>query len=369
MIKVITVLTFGYPNSLTPTLYTFVENIVVHWRNMGYTVKVINPIPMRKQKNYQIIGKHKNDIFPPYEDYLWMRKIPGLVRLQIHRMYKSIYKSVEKCFDQKSDCIFTCFLNSGFIASRLSKKYGINAFCECGESTLWSLNERSRRSALRDLRHVRGYISVSQKNTHMLVDEKITNIEKIITIPNAVDLSVFYKRDKSAARKKLGFPQDLTIGIFVGHFIDRKGPIRVGQATRGVPNLKMIYIGAGAQEPQGENIVFKGSVKHEELPEYLSAADFFILPTLAEGCCNAIIEAMACGLPIISSNMAFNYDILDRKTAILVDPQNIDELSNAIRVLTCNIGLRKEMSHAAELKAKDFDIRIRTKKIIDYMEK
>ena len=91
MNKVITVLTFGYPNSLTPTLYTFVENIVIHWRNMGFTVKVINPIPIRKQKNHRIIGKHEDDIFPPYEDYLWMRKIPGLTRLQIHRMYKSIY--------------------------------------------------------------------------------------------------------------------------------------------------------------------------------------------------------------------------------------------------------------------------------------
>lgn len=368
MNKVITVLTFGYPNSLTPTLYTFVENIVVHWRNMGYTVKVVNPIPARKQKNHHIIGKHEDDIFPSYEDYLWMRKIPGLTRLQIHRMYKSIYKSVERCFDQKSDFIFTCFLNAGFIASRLSKKYGTKAFCECGESTLWSLNERSRRSSLRDLRHISGYVSVSKKNTHMLVDEQITSLEKIITIPNAVDLSIFYKRDKIEAREKLGLPKDITIGIFVGHFIDRKGPLRVEQATVDIPNLKMMYVGAGAQEPQGRNIVFKGSVKHEDLPKYLSAADFFVLPTLAEGCCNAIIEAMACGLPIISSNMAFNDDILDQETAILVDPKNIEELSNAINVMMQDIGLRKKMSSAAESKAKDFDIKIRAKKIIDYME-
>ena len=203
----------------------------------------------------------------------------------------------------------------------------------------------------------------------MLVDEKITSIEKIITIPNAVDLSIFYKRDKRAVREKLGFPQDSTIGIFVGHFIDRKGPLRVEQATRDIPNLRMVYIGSGAQEPQGENIIFKGSVEHENLPEYLSAADFFILPTLAEGCCNAIIEAMACGLPIVSSDMAFNYDILDRNMALLVDPQSIDELANAVIVLMKDNDLREEMSRAAELKAKNFDIEIRAKKIIDYMEK
>ena len=67
--------------------------------------------------------------------------------------------------------------------------------------------------------------------------------------------------------------------------------------------------------------------------------------------------------------MAFNEDILDQETAILVDPKNIDELSNAINVLMHDVSLRKEMSRAAESKAKKFDIKIRAKKIIDYMER
>lgn len=368
MNKVITILSFGYPNSLSPTLFTFVENIVIQWRNMGYYVRVINPVPLRKQKNNQIIGKHKDDVFPPYKDYLWMRKFPGLKRLQIFLMYKSVYQSILKFYDLKSDYIFSYFLNSGFIASRLSKKFNVKSFCHFGESTLWSLNDRSLHSCIRDLEHIRGYVSVSRKNTQLLIDEKITDSKKIITIPNAVDLNMFYKHDKIIVREKLGIPLNLTVGIFVGHFIERKGPLRVEQATINIPNFKMIYIGSGNQEPQGGNIIFKGRVKHEELSEYLSAADFFILPTLAEGCCNAIIEAMACGLPIISSKMSFNDDILDEEISILVDPKNILELSIAIKTLIEDIDLRNKMSVLAEKKAKKFDIKIRAKKIIDYME-
>ncbi len=66
------------------------------------------------------------------------------------------------------------------------------------------------------------------------------------------------------------------------------------------------------------------------IPNYICASDVFVLPTTAEGCCNAIIEAMGCGLPIVSSDRAFNYDILNEENSILVDPESVDEIDNAI---------------------------------------
>ena len=92
-----------------------------------------------------------------------------------------------------------------------------------------------------------------------------------------------------------------------------------------------------------------------------------MLPTLAEGCCNAIIEAMACGLPIISSDLQFNDDILNEKNSIRIDSNNIDQIADAIRYLKDNPKVRETMSAASLEKAKELDIKNRAKKIIQFI--
>lgn len=96
-------------------------------------------------------------------------------------------------------------------------------------------------------------------------------------------------------------------------------------------------------------------------------ADVFVLPTLAEGCCNAIIEAMACGLPIISSDLPFNDDILDDACSIRINPKSVNEIANAIQLLCGNPNLQNQMSKASLDKAASLTIENRAKKIVDFM--
>ena len=107
---------------------------------------------------------------------------------------------------------------------------------------------------------------------------------------------------------------------------------------------------------------------HDEIAERISAADIFVLPTIAEGCCNAIIEAMGCGLPIVSSNKPFNDDILDEKCSIRIDTTNIDEITDAIRLLKDNPELRQRMSEAALRKANSLRIENRAVGIKNWIE-
>ena len=202
----------------------------------------------------------------------------------------------------------------------------------------------------------------------MLLDENLATKDRIKVFPNGVNLEKIHQLDKSTCRKDLGIEEDKVVGIFLGHFIERKGPLRVAAATKGIKNLQMIYIGTGDQVPQGDNIVFKGRVPHEEIPKYLSAADFFILPTQAEGCCNAIIEAMACGLPIISSDRDFNDDILNDECSIRVNPDNIEQIRNAVKKVVDDNQLREMMSKASLKKVKILELRQRARNIMDYME-
>ena len=138
---------------------------------------------------------------------------------------------------------------------------------------------------------------------------------------------------------------------------------------RGLKNIGIVFIGSGNITLESENILFKGILKHSLIPEMLSAGDFFVLPTLEEGSCNAIIEALACGLPVITSNSKFNDDIINDKVAIRIDPLNVVEIRNAIIKLMNDRELHNKMSLKAVKWARNFDINLRAKNIIEWMNK
>ena len=90
---------------------------------------------------------------------------------------------------------------------------------------------------------------------------------------------------------------------------------------------------------------------------------------LNEGCSNAIVEAIACGLPIISSNLPFNDDILDSSNALLVNPESVDDIASAIKQLMDNSDLRQKLAEGSKEKAKSLRIEFRAKKIIEFINR
>ena len=283
--------------------------------------------------------------------------------------------AVERAFvalarEQHFDAVYGHFIyDSGLIANYLVSKYGLPAFFAYGENTTYTIDRLGDDKTRELLRGIAGVVSVSTENKRVLIDKNMVPAEKIGVFPNSVDTGCFYPRDRAQMRRELGFPQDGFIVAFVGRFLDVKGPDRLSAALDSLQddNIYSVFIGDGPLKPTCRNILHCGPLQHDEIPRYLSAADLFVLPTKAEGCCNAIVEAMACGLPIISSNLPFNADILDEDRAIMIDPTDVDAIARAIRQMKENTPVRQEKAHAALQTARSLSIDRRAQNILAFM--
>jgi glycosyltransferase involved in cell wall biosynthesis len=257
---------------------------------------------------------------------------------------------------------------SGSLAVQVGLKMKIPSFVAVGDDTIFDHFHMTPRSkSVGHFNEVSGIVAVSNKNKRDCHKALQIAEEKIRVLPNGVDLSLFYPRDRTLMRRKLGLPQDLFLAAFTGHFIERKGPHRVLAAVSGMDGTGLLFVGAGPIQPRGRNVLFRGVLEHAELPEMLSAADVFVLPTLMEGSCNAVLEALACGLPVVTSRGEFNDDIVDDSVAIRVDPLSIREIGQAVDTLRRDPALREAMSQNAVGRIRDFDINIRAERILKWL--
>jgi len=211
-------------------------------------------------------------------------------------------------------------------------------------------------------------IAVSEMIKEKLIDMKVSQ-DKIIVEPNGVDFEVYYKRKNiKELREKYNLPQNKTLVMFLGHFIENKGPLRLVKAAEGIEKIGLVMVGEGKQNPESTDVVFKQKVPRSCVPELLSASDIFVLPTQHEGSSNAIIEAMACGLPIISSDIPEIRVQCTSDFSILVDPNDISQIRTALEKLLVNEQLRDKMSLHAIEHAQKFSIERRTERIIKFIK-
>lgn len=337
---------FPYKNE---TEYIFVAQLVEAMADGGVCCSVIAPqslsrqlIRKREKKpiRYQYNTKNGNEIkvYRPYTVSFSNLRI-GRVSISDWLFSRAVCHVLRKMIKRPNVC-YGHFWSSGYAIYPEAKRLELPLFVATGESII-SMHKSKKDSQLRAFsKYVSGVICVSTKNKNESIDARLTAEPKCRVIPNAIDASKFYQANKAECRRKLGFPKDAFIVAFTGWFSERKGSRRVSDAITALddPSVQSVFIGkiqAGAENctPNCKGVLFCGEVPHDQMVSYLSCADVFVLPTLHEGCCNAIVEAMACGLPIVSSDRSFNDDILNEENSIRIDPNDVNSIANAIRVL------------------------------------
>lgn len=285
---------------------------------------------------------------------------------------RAVYKMAKKL--PKPDICYAHMWTSGYYILRYANKNAIPLFVATGEDRIFFNNYLNKEELTQIREYASGVICVSTKNLGESVECGFAKKEKCHVFPNAVDDSLFRYLDKSKCRDKLGYPQDAFIVAYLGRFYNRKGVNRVSDAIKMLddPQIRSIFIGTNnpgeTLQPDCDGILFKGKLPHDNIPLYLNAADVFVLPTLAEGCSNSIVEAMACGLPIISSDLPFNFDILNKDNSILIDPNDVEAIAAAIKSIKADCRRRKEMSGNSLAAAKGLTISLRTSNIMNFIK-
>lgn len=377
-IRSLCIISSDYPTQKSP-VYTFVDQLVCEFADNGINCVVISPDSISNH----LVRKTE------YAPRMYMRETKKGNKIKVYRpKYFSFsysilkfntayltYLSFRNCvlkeisrLNISYDAVYGHFINpSGLCAADIGEKLKIPSLAY-GESSPAGYIKIKSAILKEKLNKLSGIISVSTENKRELLDTGlIKNKDNIIVLPNGIDKEKFFRFDRAIAREQLGIQGDKFIVAFLGEFSDRKGVNILSNALDQMDDVYSIFIGSGENEPKCKNILFKGEVPHERVHIYLNAADAFVLPTLAEGCCNAIIEAMACGLPVISSDMPFNDDILNDKNSIRLDVRNTEAIKQAILLLKEDKKLREKMSNEALESSSNLRIDIRAKKIIDYM--
>jgi glycosyltransferase involved in cell wall biosynthesis len=360
-----------YPDDVR-SVFFFVKQLVDELASLGHSIQVIAPYSLThnrrfiKSKTTYFIRNSKVIVYRPKFISISNIRIgkQGLSDLIKKRAYRRGFSMLEEA----PDIVYGHFWHSAFMGYNYAKSKRLPLFVATGESEIDFRNDCDEIKAFCD--YVSGVICVSTKNKEESVRLGLTENSKCVVIPNAIDSNLFKKIGKKECRQELELPQDAFIVSFVGWFNERKGSERLSEAIsklKGTEKVYSIFIGEGQKNPNCANILFKGRLSHDVIPKYLNSADIFVLPTLQEGCCNAVIEAMACGLPIVSSNLPFNWDVLDNTNSIMVDPNNIDEIANAIELLHNNSDLLGVLSKGALSTAASLTITKRAHRIIDFI--
>lgn len=275
------------------------------------------------------------------------------------------------------DVLYAHFWSSALTIYKYALKYAIPLFVACGEGddALEDMVNILSKEQIENLASaVTGVVSVSSENKRKCVKYRLATESDVQVFPNGVNTDIFFKTDVSELKNHLGVKDgDFVVG-FVGGFIPRKGPDRIAEAIKKLndPHIKSIFIGkpfAGyPYDFDCPGILHKGPVEHCLLSKYLNCMDVFVMPTLNEGCCNAIVEALAVGLPVISSDRPFNDDILNEQNSIRIDPNDIDAIAEALRIYRDNTKMRLVNSQYSILNREKYSIAHRAKNILDFID-
>ncbi|MGS1078606.1 glycosyltransferase [Pseudoxanthomonas beigongshangi] len=167
--------------------------------------------------------------------------------------------------------------------------------------------------------------------------------DRIRAIPNGCDASIFHPADRAEARQALDLPADAEVVTYVGRLVPEKGLrellVAAGELRSTRPRLQLVLVGEGPMHAElaalaaaGDLPVrFAGTRPPAEVARWMCASDLVTLPSYSEGHPNVLVEALACGRPVVATPVGGIPEVVDAASGVLVPVRDPAALADGLR--------------------------------------
>lgn len=332
-----------YPHAGMPNHGVFVENRLRHLVGTGQaSSRVLAPVPWfpsasprfgtwsafarapAEERRHGLQVRHPRYLVIPKAG---MAAAPGL-------LYAAAAPALRRLLAEAPvDLIDSHYLYpDGVAAVMLGRRFGLPVTMTARGSDVTQLPDHAlpRRMIRWAMAHADAMISVSAGLKHAMTALG-ADPARITVLRNGVDLEAFRPPpDRAALRQELGL--DGPTLLSVGHLIPRKGHHHAIEALTHLPGWTLLVVGEGPERPAlaalaqrlgvADRTRLLGAHPHAALPRFYGAADLLVLASSREGWANVLLEAMACGTPVVASDIPGNPEVVQRRDAGVIVRRN-----------------------------------------------
>lgn len=361
-----------YPSSARPVHGIFVETRLRELLKSGQVeTQVVAPVPWFPFKHPAFgawarmaatpAGELRNGVQVHHPRYLLPPKVGQNIAPYVLAAgaLPTIRKLIHDGFDfDLIDAHF--FYPDGVAAAIIARKLGKPFVCTARGSDITLYRQLAKPNRL-----IRKALNESAANIGVctdLVDQMVelgASPGKSHTLRNGVDLVRFNVMGREDARRQLGLPEQGLVLVSVGHLVEVKGHHLVIELLSRLPSAHLLVVGSGPwlerlrslAQSLGvqDRVMFAGSQPNEDLKAYYSAANALVLASSREGWANVLLEAMACGTPVVATRVNGTPEVVaSAQAGRLADMRDVDHLHRALTDLLANYPTQAQVRAYAE---------------------
>ena len=261
----------------------------------------------------------------------------------------------------RPDLIFSIFLYpDSYAALQIAKKLRVPLVAMGIGSDIHSIADRISAKYTRTVLRETDFLVTVSDDLRQKALAMGASPERSRAVVNGCDLSVFHVRDRGDARRQLELDPKSRIVLYIGRMDVRKGLRELVDASAKLrakePNLQVYMVGEGPDRPQITQAIDAAGAagyvhtlppcKPDDVALWMAAADVVTLPSYMEGCPNVVLEALACGRPVVATRVGGIPEIMSAACGRLIPPRDSDALAEALEaVLTTSWNANSISSH------------------------